>query len=174
MTNSKKTMHEHFPKWYVEVSMGNDASRREARWQGVKEMVSNLKFDNLEILFQLSFGGRVKPNPNDFAKLFAPFCETDPTFDVINNKREVQILAAAAIVVLMDDQDLQLGDEAALGATTMVVCGQRKLNLPQDLAALGEHAIRKRGEASRTRPEVYPKQRNISVWSRCGGGANAS
>ena len=60
----------------------------------------------------------------------------------------------------MDDLDAQLGNEAALGATTVAVFGQRKFNLPQDLATLGEHAIRKRGEASRSRPKVYKVQRS--------------
>ena len=155
MTNSENTMHEHFPKWYAEVSMGNDASRRKARWRGVEKMVSNLEFSDLETLFQLSFGGQAKPIPDDVTNLFAPIFGTDPAFDVIENNREVQILAAAAIVVLMDDLDAQLGNEAALGATTAAMYGQRKLNLPQDLAALGGHAIHKRGEASRKRPEAY-------------------
>lgn len=161
MNSKKKTMHENFPKWYAEVCMGNDASRCKARWQGVEKMVSNLKFSDLETLFQLSFKGHAKLNPEGVEKLFAPFYGSDSAFDVIENKREVQILAAAAIVVLMHDLNAHLGNGAALGATTVAMCGQREHNLPQDLVALGEHAIHKRGEASRKRPVVYKNQKTI-------------
>ena len=160
MTKSEKATHERFLKLYSEVSMGDDDSRREARWLGIETMVPNLSFENLETLFQLSFEGRTTPNSQVVAELFEPFYEEDPTFEVTNNEREVQVLAATSIVVLMDDLDAQLGNEAALGATTVAMFGQRKFNLPQDLATLGEHAIRKRGEAIRTRPKVYKVQRS--------------
>ena len=158
MTNSEKTMREDFPKWYAEVSVGDDGSRREVRWQGVEKLVSNLAFGDLETLFQLSFGGRARPTPEQVSELYAPFSELDSGFDIADNEREVKILAGAALAALMDDVDLRLGDEAALGATTATIFGQRSADLPQDLAALGERAIRRRAESNRRRPSVS------SVW----------
>lgn len=163
MTNSEKTMRESFPKWYAEVSVGDDSSRREARWQGIEAMVSKLNFGDLETLFQLSFGGRAKPKSEQVAKLYEPFSESDPAFDIADNEREMKILAGAALATLMDDLDSSLGDEAALGATTATMFGERSADLPQDLAALGERAIRRRAEANRTRPKIDSARERVQI-----------
>ena len=156
-------MHERFAKWYADVSMGENGSRRDARWEGVKKLLLNVEFSNLETLFQLCFGGRLTPDIDEIASLYAPFVEFDPSFDIAENKREVKVLAGAVLAVLMEDLEAELGDEAAIGATAMAIFGQRRLDLPQDLAILGEHAIRRRAEENRRRPKVYSAQEGVQV-----------
>ena len=156
-------MHEHFAKWYAEVSIGDDGSRRDARWEGIINIVANLEFTDLESLFQLCFGARTKPNVEAISRLYRPFVDSDPAFDVTANEREVKILAGAALIVLMDSPDLPWGDQAALGATTAGTRGRRTHDLPQDLPRLGERAIRRRAEANRARPKVYTEQKGPQV-----------
>ena len=163
MTSSENDMHEHFAKWYAEVSMGDDSGQRAARWESVTKMVSKVQFEDLETLLQLCFQGRAKPNAETISKLYEPFTESDPTFDIAENEREVRILAGAALVVLMENFDLSWGNEAALGATTAGMQGQRTHDLPQDLVALGENAIRKRAEANRTRPKVHSEPAGVQI-----------
>ena len=156
-------MHQHFAKWYADVSVGDDDSRRESRWEGITEMVSNVQFEDLETLLQLCFGVRTKPDAQKTSMLFEPFGKSDPTFDIAENEREVRILAGAALVVLMEDFNQSLGNKAALGVCTAGLCGQRTHDLPQDLIALGETAIRRRAEANRTRPKVYVEPPAVQI-----------
>ena len=156
-------MHENFSKWYADVSMGDDDSRRETRWESVKKLASSIAYKDLETLFQLCLGGRLTPSADVISQLYAPFVESDPAFDIAENKREVKVLAGAVLVVLMQDLEAELGGEAALGATTTAMFGKRAMDLPQHLATLGEQAVRRRAEENRRRPKVYSGQDGLQV-----------
>ena len=163
MNDSENAMHQHFAKWYTEVSVGDDGGRREARWESVTKLVSNVQLEDLEALLQLCFRGRIIPDAQTMSKLFEPFVESDPTFDIAQNERELRILAGASLVVLMENLSQSWGDEAALGVCTAGLCGQRTHDLPQDLVALAETAIRRRAEANRARPKVYSEPEALQI-----------
>ena len=77
----------------------------------------------------------------------------DDTFEMSGNDRELQVLAAACLTLLMEREGL-VGAFAAIAATTAGIGGARKPDLPMDLAALGEAAILRCGEATRQRPSL--------------------
>ena len=143
--------------------MGEDGSRRDTRWEGVRKLLPKVEFGDLETLFRLCLEAGPTPSADEIATLYAPFVESDPSFDIAEKKRGVKVLAGAVLALLMEDLDFELGNEAAIGATTMAMFGQRRLDLPQDLATLGEHAIRRRAEENRRRPKVYSAQEEVQV-----------
>jgi hypothetical protein len=68
--------------------------------------------------------------------------------------RELQVLAAASLAVLMADADAQHAELAAISVSTADFSSGRKPDLPMNLKTLSENAISLLGELSRTRPEL--------------------
>lgn len=156
-------IHEEFPVWYAEVSIGDDTSIREARWNGIVSLVNEIDHAKIEALLKLISGGRCQPSEQELAALYRPFADMDPTFTTRGNTRELQILAGTALVALMDQPDMAMGDVAALGVTTASVSGNRTLYLPFDLGEAAEHAIKRRGEKNRTRQNIVETEEQLSM-----------
>ena len=69
------------------------------------------------------------------------------------NDRELEVLASACLVALMDAGE-DIGAVAALAVTTTALGGARKPNVPMDLCTLAESAIDCIAEANRQRPTL--------------------
>lgn len=154
MADAAQPMHQDFTRWYATVSLSDDTARRDARWEGVLKVVADVDKKTVEALLRLAFGGRASPAPQAVQSIREALRSADETFEMSGNDRELQVLAGAALAVLMEDSDNSTGEIAALGVTTASLAGARKPDLPMNLSALGEHAIASRAERNRRRPEL--------------------
>ena len=151
-------MHDKFSRWYRAVSLDDGRERRKARWEGVSEIARNADRNTAEGLLRLAHKSRHAPAADVVGAIREAFKATDDTFEMSGNDRELQILAGACLAVMMET-DEDVGAVAALIATTSGFGGARHPDLPMDLAALGETAIARMGDANRSRPslEAYLK-----------------
>ena len=152
MPEESRKMHQDFARWYHAVCIENDAARITARWEGVLNVVKSTDHLMVEALLRLAYGGRARPAIQTLKAIRQAFKDADDAFDMSDNNRELQVLAGATLAVLMESLHEEMGDFAALAATTAALGGARKPDLPMDLAALGETAIAHWGEQNRKRP----------------------
>lgn len=146
-------MHEDFGRWYGAVSLGGDQPRRQARWEGVSNIVRDADRNTVEALLRLAHRSRQAPAAAVVKTVRQAFKATDEAFEMSGNDRELQILAGACLTVLME-KNKHVGAVAALSVTTAGLGGARRPDLPMDLPALGETAINRRGEINRRRPSI--------------------
>ncbi|WP_435609809.1 GTPase-associated system all-helical protein GASH [Pseudomonas knackmussii] len=153
-----KPMHQDFARWYETVSLGDD-SKRQKRWEGIVGIVASADLQMLEALLRLAFATRQQPAPACLQAVRQCFKNADEAFEMSGNDRELQVLAAAALVALMQDANARVAEQAAIAVTTTVLLdGRSSDTLPMDLAALGEAAIHQLGEAARQRPAIQLAQ----------------
>ena len=146
-------MHEDFTRWYGAVELRMDQSHYQARWDGVAAVAGSATHDDVEALIRLAFRARQPAASAAVQKIRRAFKAADDAFDMQGNDRELEVLASACLVALMDDGG-DLGAAAALAVTTAALGGARKLNMPMDLCALAESAIDRIAEAARQRPTL--------------------
>lgn len=156
-------MHQDFPRWYAAVSLADEGSRRDVRWNGVEALLAETDADSIEGLLRLALGGRNPPTNQAVQKIRQSFRNEDETFELSGNERELQILAAATLVALMEDVevDVDVACLAALGAVTASFGKVRKADLPMDLAAIAEAAVVRLGDETRKRPDleaIFPSE----------------
>lgn len=153
-----KPMHQDFARWYEAVSLG-DESKRQKRWEGIAGVVASADRQMLEALLRLAFATRQQPAAAALQAMRQCFKNADEAFEMSGNDRELQVLAAASLIALMQDASARMAEEAAIAVTTtMLLDGRSSGTLPMDLAALGEAAIRKLGEEGRRRPTIQLAQ----------------
>lgn len=145
-------MHEEFARWYDTVSMDDNPRRRQARWEGVSSVVRSANRNTVEALLRLVHRSRQVPAAT-VQEIRLVFKSTDDAFEMTGNDQELRILAGACLAVLMET-DAHTGAVAALAATTAALGSARQPGLPMDLAALGEVAIIRWGDANRRRPSL--------------------
>ena len=105
-------MHKLFPDWYREASLQQNPEELELRWNGVIALVSQLEFDGCLNVVQLLFGLSIH---SDFEGHFrGVFREADPTFPARDNDRELVILAAGALSLVLQEEGALVAT-AALG-----------------------------------------------------------
>ena len=146
-------MHKDFAGWYAAVSVDNNQTRRDARWAAVATIAGSADRKAIETLLRLAYRSRQPPPSPAVQALRQAFKGTDETFEMNGNDRELQVLAAASLAVLMD-VNCHTGAWAALAATTAGLHGARKPDLPMNLASLGEAVIIRLGESNRKRPAI--------------------
>ena len=156
-------MHKDFARWYAAVSVDDNQARREARWAAVTIIIASADHKGVETLLRLAYRSRQAPPVAAVQALRQAFKEADDTFEMSGNDRELQVLAAGCVAVLMETNH-NTGAWAALAATTAALHGARKPDLPMDLAALGEAAIVRWGEANRTRPAVGAQRWDVTAF----------
>lgn len=137
-----------FPAWYatLEVAQGATAT---ARWAGVAKALEKPQVDEVEALIRLALKSRQLPNDAVKARIVGNIAAGDPTFGTVAADRELQVLAAAALVARLIPSDI-----AALALTTAGLDGARKPALPMDLVAMAENAVREKSKSSRSRVKV--------------------
>src|SRR5690554_3879126 len=97
-----KPMQQDFARWYATLSIGDDADRRQARWQGVLNLLENADGGTLEALLRLAFRRAAAP-PSVLQTIRQAFKDADETFEMSGNDRELQVLAGASIAAMMED-----------------------------------------------------------------------
>lgn len=149
-------MHQDFPRWYAVVALGDEGSKKDARWAGVEALVAETDADLVEDLLRLAVGGRNPAAAQAVQKIRQSFRGEDDTFELSGNDRELQILAAATLVALMEDVDVDsdVASLAALGTATAFFGKIRNANLPMELAVIAEAAIVRLADETRKRPNL--------------------
>ncbi|WP_294642968.1 GTPase-associated system all-helical protein GASH [uncultured Aureimonas sp.] len=148
-----------FPTWYASLEAGEEG-RAPARWQGVAKAIANPKVDEVEALIRMAIGGRQRPDSVVAARLLERISAGDPTFDPAGADREVQVLAASALVARLLPSDL-----AALALTTAHLDGARCPGLPMDLFGMAERAVRSKAQSSRERTRPQPVRAVPATWN---------
>lgn len=146
-------MHSDFPRWYSSLAIGDDQSRRQARWEAVHKIATEASRESVETLLRLAYKTRVVPSASSEVGIRQLFKAADDTFEMQGNDREMQILAAACLAVTMDINEA-VGPAAALSATTAEFGAARKPALPMDLGQLGEAAIAQWARSNGSRPDL--------------------
>ncbi len=152
-SNQTPAMHPNFPSWHDAIGLGDEQARRETRWAGVSAMADDADSKVIEALIRLAFKSQQPAAASQVQKIREAFKKTDAAFDMQGNDRELQVLAAASLAVLMD-QGGTSGAEAALGVSTAALDKARKPDLPMDLSILAEDAIDQIAETNRKRPSL--------------------
>lgn len=153
MEDAGELKHPDFARWYQSVSLGEDRQRRQLRWNGVQAIVDDADRNTVEALLRLAIGGRAPPDLNQLQSIRESFRNADPEFQMGGNERELQVLAASVLAVLIQGTD-STSSFAALAATTAAFGGARMPDLPMDLAQLAESAISRLADANRVRPNL--------------------
>lgn len=154
MSNTDKPMHPEFALWHQSIEIGEDSDRRQKRWAGVLETANQANYGDLETLLRLAYQTRHKPAQDSDQRIREFFREHDESFQMSGNDRELQVLAGASLAVMMESTSYTKAESAALSVTTTSLGNGRRSDLPMDLAALGEHAIKTLGEENRERPSL--------------------
>ncbi|QDG74809.1 GTPase-associated system all-helical protein GASH [Labrenzia sp. PHM005] len=144
-----------FARWYTEAFM-DDGSRRDLRWKGLLAATAKADHEVVEVLTRLAFQtpvaarGRKSEELNEvYDRLIVDLAGGDTTFDPTNSARELQILAAAALVRLFETNC-----DAALTVVTASFVGARRPDLPMDLLCLAEKALIALASSKHTRIDV--------------------
>nr|VFJ49547.1 MAG: hypothetical protein BECKDK2373C_GA0170839_102627 [Candidatus Kentron sp. DK] len=147
-------MHQDFARWYSAVQMGDNKARREARWNGVLEIIKKAERTDVEALIRLAFVTKQTPSSDAVQKFRQAFRDADETLEMQGNDRELQVLAGACLALLMEEGE-DIGAQAALAVTTTNLAGARTADLPADLGVLAEDAISQIAETDRNRPNLW-------------------
>ena len=143
-----------FARWYSQEFM-EDGAVREARWKAVVAMAAGADYWRVEVLVRLAFAAR-DPGGHKNEKLASAY-ETvvgalrsgGQEFDPAKSARELQVLAAAALVRLF-----ATSADAALAVTTASFRGLREPTLPMQLATLAGRALANLTAQHHARPNI--------------------
>ena len=157
-------MHEDFSRWYGAVQLPTDQSVCQDRWNGVADVAGSADHDDVEALIRLAFRTRQPVAAAAKQKICQAFKAADDTFSMQDNARELEVLASACLVALMDAGE-DIGALAALAVKTTALDGARKLQVPMDLCTRAESAINGISEAYRQRPtlEDYSSLKHLKI-----------
>lgn len=147
-------MHTDFPAWMREFELGPDDGARQRRWDGVVAAAENADRSYIEPLVRLAFKTRHKPAAAVVQKIIGAFREADPEHIMDDGGRELQILAGACLVTLMDGDDADRAATAALAISAASVAGARMLNLPMNLVGMAEHQLGSLSRLNSKRPNL--------------------
>lgn len=131
-----------FARWYAETFM-DEGAKRDLRWKGVVEVAAKASHETIEVLIRLAFqtsvsaaGRKTEDLEETYSMVISTISGGDITFDPLQSKRELQILAAATLARLLTTKP-----DAVLTVTTASFGGSRQPNLPMDLSGLAEKEL---------------------------------
>ena len=153
MSQGRGAMHNDFPRWVKSLELGDDPIARQRRWNGASELVDEADDDLVETMVRLALKSKQEPTRAQGERVQTVLRGADEGFPEQGNAKEVQILAAAALALLMERRTAY-GTTAALSIVTATFDGTLKPNLPVDLIALARKAIAVIGEQERKRPNM--------------------
>lgn len=133
-----------FARWYSEAFM-EEGDIRDLRWKGIVNVTAKSTFSikEIEVLTRLVFqgktpaSGRKGEDLNDtYNKLVSAISGNDPAFVPLQASRELQILAAVALSMVV-----KKAPDAAIAVTTASFNGTRMPELPFDLLGVAEDSL---------------------------------
>lgn len=136
-------MNADFARWYADSFM-DTGETREARWKAITEIAAAANHFTVEVLVRLAYATKAPPaghKNEELAKAHAAVVATIAKysdFDADQCERELQILAAAALVHMFASKA-----NAALAVSTASFANSRRPELPMNLAAFAELALKK-------------------------------
>lgn len=139
-----------FASWYAELLIGDDASLRELRYKGVVAAVGLAKSDMLETWVRLAFKSKKAP-PSEAIEAFRKSLQVDESVPLAGNAREIQILAASCLALMMEKRNATAA-LAALAVTTASCQMTRTPDLPMDLVSRADVSLANEAELRRNRP----------------------
>lgn len=143
-----------FARWYSQEFM-DDGAVREARWKAVVAMAASADYWRVEVLVRLAFaakdpGGHKNTDLASAYETVVGALESDgQDFDPAKSARELQVLAAAALVRLFASSA-----DAALAVTTASFRSIREPALPMQLATLADRALADLTARHHARPDI--------------------
>ena len=90
---NKRPMHGEFARWYGVVSLGDDQTRLQSRWEGVCAIVENADRNTVEGLLRLAHQSRQLPAAEVVEEIRNAFKAADDTFEMSGNAQELRVLA---------------------------------------------------------------------------------
>jgi len=154
MSDTETPITPEFVRWYQSVCIGKDPELHQKRWEALIKLVANANQVDVENLIRLAYKTRQKPTQEGIQGIRQYFLDFDDSFEMTGNEREVQVLAGAALAVLMNRSDSDEAERTALAVTTTALSNGRSVDLPVDLSALGEQSIELLSEKNRRRPSL--------------------
>jgi hypothetical protein len=148
------TMHKQFPTWMSEFELGANDEARQRRWDGVAQISENADKNEVEALVRLAFKTRHKPTCDAVRRIIGTFGAVDPERPVEDGSREMQVLAGASLIAILNCDDQDIAAVAALAITTASLIGSRTLNLPIDLVGEAERCLQSLANLNGNRPDL--------------------
>lgn len=147
-------MHPMFADWYRLADLKPDAEALEKRWQAIAALQENAPTEEWLDCVRL-FVGRPQGEVTHAAKFAQRFKEADPLFPLLKNELELQVLAGAALMQLLEKPS-HAADAAALAMVCVDCRGEGSQGpIPEAVATarkyLAEEAIRMR-ETEQSQP----------------------
>ena len=143
-----------FARWYSQEFM-DEGAVREARWKAVVAMAANANYWRVEVLVRLAFaakdpgGHKNEKLATAYETVVAALRSGGQEFDPAKSAREMQVLAAAALVRLF-----ATSADAALAVTTASFRDLREPQLPMQLATLAARALAALTAKHHARPDI--------------------
>ena len=107
-------MHKDFADWYRLVDLEPKGETIEKRWQAIEQFCESVNAARALELIRLLYGRSAKDD--SFLDTFRrPFKAVDVAFPMRGNAAELQVLAGATIVQLLEGERYELADAVALG-----------------------------------------------------------
>lgn len=139
----------HFPRWYATLEFAGDPQKRELRRAGIESYLRSIQAEDIEVIIQLAF--RSRESPAGAQKFSNALAAADESYDALGNERELQVLAATALLVLAQGNSANAA-RAALAITTSGVGAARQPTLPMDLQGFAEDALKRIADDNGIRP----------------------
>lgn len=146
-------LHPDFVRWYRTVSMDENRERLEARFNGVQALIRAATYKDVKALIKIAFSTKQRPSTEFLERCSSFFKKHDDLFDARDGEKELQVLAASALALLLE-QSSSLSALTGLSVKTTACGGARSPDLPMDLPGLAEQALAKDAEKRRERPDV--------------------
>lgn len=146
-------MDQEFPRWYREVSIGDDRERIQRRWAGLCALVASATQSDVEAMIRVAFKTKTTAQALSLTRIEKAFKDTDDLFSLSGNEREVQVLCGAGLVLLCRASE-GVSPAAALAVTTAAAGGGRRPKVSLDLVAVAEAGLRVMAESVRKRPNL--------------------
>lgn len=146
-------MHTSFADWYQPVTFNHDREVIALRWNGVKAAIESIE-DNSCILdiIQYVYGIPFKNHKNE-EKFRQFFKDSDPTFIMKGNDKELLVLAGSLLALYCVGDEYEW-DIVPLSILTMSICGTKKPVVEIDLIGMASEAVFSAGIEARKRPQI--------------------
>jgi hypothetical protein len=128
------TIHPEFSEWFHQAGIQHSSEVLQMRWAGLQELeVQKVEVVPLTELFFGFFDG----NEAFLAEFRESFRETDSSFRMRDNNREVSVLAGAALAYAMEGDSPALSDFVSL---SILSCAAQNMRKPPCVRAIPERA----------------------------------
>ncbi len=160
--NTTQPMPTEFPIWYREFVIEGKTATTGKRWQGISSLLPSINAEAVESFLRIALGGKISAPHEELKRIGKALSDADEYFDPSVSSREIQVLSAVLLALLLK-QENGVAARAAIAISTTDLNGHRTWNLPMNLVALGEAATVKIAGLYRKRPDLNSFKINIAT-----------